>query len=151
MAANRNNREVEDIDEALLLQSIKEQDNPGPVAQTPPPVVREMPEKQETPEHVPEKPKEGKDPARRKRNTGIDYTSLFLQKNGFKTRQCVYISQRIHATISEIVRVISDRDVTVGGYIDSILTEHLETHRDEIIELYNRELSRKTGKNPFES
>jgi hypothetical protein len=46
--------------------------------------------------------------------------------------------------------VISDRDITVGGYIDSILMEHLETHRDEITELYNRELERKNGKNLME-
>jgi hypothetical protein len=45
-----------------------------------------------------------------------EYASLFLQRNGFKTRQCVYISQRIHATISEIVKELSGRDITVGGY-----------------------------------
>jgi hypothetical protein len=56
----------------------------------------------------------------------------------------------LHATLSEIVRVISDRDVTVGGYIDSILPEHLETHRDEITELYNREPEKKNGKNLME-
>jgi hypothetical protein len=51
----------------------------------------------------------------------------------------VYISQRIHATISEIVRVIADKDVTVGGYIDNVLIQHLEAHKDEINDLYKRE------------
>lgn len=67
-----------------------------------------------------------------------------------RTRQCVYISRRIHATISEIVRVTSNSDVTVGGYIDSILTEHLEAHREEITELYNRELEKKNSRNLME-
>jgi len=67
------------------------------------------------------------------------YATLFLQRNEFKARQCVYISQRIHATISEIVRVIADRDVTVGGYIDNVLVQHLEAHKDEINDLYKRE------------
>ena len=71
------------------------------------------------------------------------YSSMFLKRNEIKSRQCVYISQRIHATISEIVRVISDKDVTVGGYIDSIIPEHLESHKDEINELYKNELSKK--------
>jgi hypothetical protein len=79
-----------------------------------------------------------------------DYAATFLKRKEFKTRQCVYVSQHVHATISEIVRVISDREITVGGYIDSILMEHLETHRDEIMELYNSELSRKNGKNLME-
>jgi hypothetical protein len=105
----------------------------------------------ESVEPAPEKPKEAKEPGRRKRNQGnADYGNQFLVRNEFKTRQCVYISQRIHATISEIVRVISDRDVTVGGYIDSILLEHLETHRDEITELYNRELEKKNRRNLME-
>jgi hypothetical protein len=75
-------------------------------------------------------------------NSDNDYSSLFLKRNEFKTRQCVYISQRVHATISKIVKVISDNEITVGGYIDSILTEHLETHKDEIIELYRNAMSK---------
>jgi hypothetical protein len=81
------------------------------------------------------------------RKEETDYAAVYLKKRELKTRQCVYISQRIHATISEIVRVTSNSDVTVGGYIDSILMEHLETHREEITELYNRELEKRNGEN----
>lgn len=79
-----------------------------------------------------------------------DYASIFLKRKELKTRQCVYVSQRVHATVSEIVRVVSNSDITVGSYIDNILMEHLETHRDEIMELYKNELSRKNGKNLME-
>jgi hypothetical protein len=51
----------------------------------------------------------------------------------------VYISQRIHATISEIVKVIADKEVSVGGYIDNVLLQHLEAHKEEINELYKRD------------
>jgi len=68
-----------------------------------------------------------------------DYVSIFLKKNVFKARQCVYISQPVHSTISEIVRCIANRDVTVGGYIDCVLLQHLEAHKDEINELYKKE------------
>ncbi|MDR2385097.1 MAG: DUF3408 domain-containing protein [Tannerella sp.] len=146
-----NKRVVEDIDETFLLNSIAEQ---GIVKETTKPVPEpaEAEKAVETAEPLPEKPKEMKESGgRRKRNQGnADYGSQFLGRNEFKTRQCVYISQRVHATISEIVRVISDREITVGGYIDSILLEHLETHRDEITELYNRELERKNRKNLIE-
>lgn len=125
--SNKPNREVNDIDESVLLQSVYLQDNP-------PAVVEKEPEKIiET-----EKPKETKEPVRRKRNN-LDYSSLFLQRNELKIRSCVYISQRIHNTISEIVRVIADKDVTVGGYIDTVLLQHLEAHKEEINDLYKRE------------
>jgi len=143
MAANRSNREAGDIDEGFLLQSIKKQDGE-------PKAVEEQPPSQVTVEPVPEKPEEIKEPSRRKKSANTDYGSQFLKRNEFKARQCVYISQRIHAAISEIVKVISDKDMTVGGYIDSILSEHLETHREEITKLYNSELSKKYGKSPFE-
>jgi hypothetical protein len=128
----KNNRQVDDIDEAALLQSIYEQDNPPPVP----------PKEPDTPiESVPtqlEKAKETKEPSKRRRNNA-DYSSLFLERNEIKTRSCVYISQRIHTTILKIVRVIADKDVTVGGYIDNVLQQHLEAHKDEINDLYKRE------------
>jgi len=155
-------REIETIDEAALLQSIHEQDksnsgvisskaqeNPAePVDEQPeqsvehideqpaPPI--ELVERQSKKPEQPEKSKEVKEPVKRKRNQ-VDYSSQFLQKNELKERSCVYISRRVHVTISEIVRVIANRDVTVGGYIDSVLLQHLETHRDEINELYKKE------------
>jgi hypothetical protein len=124
---------VEDIDEAALLQSVYEQSNPPAV-----PVPLKEPEKQLEPAPEAEKPKEAKEPAKRKRGS-VDYSSLFLQKNELKARSCVYISQKIHATVSEIVRVIADKDVTVGGYIDNVLLQHLEMHKDEINDLYKKE------------
>jgi hypothetical protein len=151
METKKNKRVVEDIDETFLLNSIAEQ---GIVKETAKPVPEpvEAEKAVETTEPLPEKSKEVKETGgrRRRNSSNVDYGSQFLGRNEFKTRQCVYISQRVHATISEIVRVISDRDITVGGYIDSILMEHLETHRDEITELYNRELEKKNGKNLME-
>ena len=153
METKKNKRVIEDIDETFLLNSIAEQ---GIVKETAKPEVETASEEKaaptpEPPPEKPEKPKEAKEPARRRRNpSGEDYGSRFFGRNEFKTRQCVYISRRIHATISEIVRVTSNSDVTVGGYIDSILMEHLEAHREEITELYNRELEKRNGKNLME-
>ena len=136
MVANKSNRVMEDIDEAFLLQSIKEKKEETKAQAKPAsqPEVKETPDISEMSEPVPEKPKET-----RRRRTQADYSSIFLQRNELKDRSCVYISKRIHSTISEIVRCIASGDVTVGGYIDSVLLQHLETHRDEINELYKRE------------
>lgn len=125
-------RELEDIDESLLLSSIKEKDTPK--EQTIQTNHSKAIHRSES-----EKPKEVKEPLKHKRTTTSDYISIFLQKNEFKTRQCVYISGQVHTTISEIVRVIADKDVTVGGYIDNVLLQHLEAHKDEINELYKKD------------
>lgn len=136
----KNKRDVEGIDEAALLQSIYEQDNDHSV--TVQPKVKDQPATEQPAEPVPEQPvqeqPEKPKEAKRRRNQA-DYSSIFLQRNELKERSCVYISKRIHSTISEIVRVIANRDVTVGGYIDSVLLQHLEAHRDEINELYRQD------------
>jgi len=124
MVTNRN--KAEGIDESLLLSSIKEKV-----------VAPSQPTEKSIPENETGKTREQKD-SKRKRNP-VDYSATFLQKNEIKSRQCVYISQRIHATISEIVKVIADKDVSVGGYIDNVLLQHLETHKEEINELYKKD------------
>jgi len=134
------------MDEGFLLQSIREQgvsiekEKPTPLQQ-----VEKAPELTEA---APEKPKERKEPPERKQNES--YSTRYLQKNEFKGRQCVYISQRIHTTVLEIVKILSDKNVTVGGYIDTILTAHFEMHRNEITELYNTELQKKSEKSLLE-
>ena len=138
-----NSRKIEEIDEAAMLQSIYERNNGISSVQVKPQAHAVVPPEMEQQPETPEKPKE----TARRRRSNVDYGTLFLGRNELKTRSCVYISQKVHATISKIIKVIADRDITVGGYIDSILTEHLETHKDEIIDMYNKALSKNSSNN----
>ena len=36
------------------------------------------------------------------------------------------------------MNIIADKEITVGGYIDTVLLRHLERHKDEINELYKK-------------
>jgi hypothetical protein len=136
----------DEIDESLVIASVKK--NKSSVPENPERLLTplsaktaEQPEEAKAEVVAPvqaEQVKEVKEPVRRKRNN-VDYSSMFLGRNEIKARSCVYISQRIHATISEIVRVIADKDVSVGGYIDNVLLQHLEAHKDEINDLYKKE------------
>ena len=127
---------TEAIDEALLLDSIGRRKQDGSV-QPQEPKDASMPKAAETQSvSTAESTKEG---GRRKRQN-VDYTTTFLKRNEIKTRQCVYISREIHNQISRIVNVISDKEITVGGYIDTVLACHLEQHKDEIKELYKKQL-----------
>ena len=82
--------------------------------------------------------KESRETGKGRKRGLSEYGEKFLKRNELKTRQCVYISQQIHAVISRLVHVIADKDITVGGYIDTVLAEHLEKHKEEINELYRQ-------------
>ena len=85
-----------------------------------------------------ERAKENREAGKGKKRGLSEYGEKFLKRNELKTRQCVYISGQIHAFISRLVHVIADKDITVGGYIDTVLAEHLERHKEEINELYRQ-------------
>lgn len=85
-----------------------------------------------------ERAKENREAGKGKKRGLSEYGEKFLKRNELKTRQSVYISGQIHAVISRLVHVIADKDITVGGYIDTVLAEHLERHKEEINELYRQ-------------
>ena len=89
--------------------------------------------------NLPEQSKEKEIP-KRKRGQQAGYKETFLKRNEIKTRQCVYISFDVHAVITKLVRALVDagNDISVGGYIDTVLNEHLQLHKEEINEIYRQ-------------
>ncbi|GHT60385.1 hypothetical protein FACS189451_00330 [Bacteroidia bacterium] len=81
-------------------------------------------------------------PRKRKRGQVETYDDVFLKRKELKTRQSVYISQEIHASIARLVHVLAlaGKDISVGGYIDNVLSEHLESHKDVIAEMFRQQL-----------
>ena len=75
------------------------------------------------------------EPAKRKKQ---DYGSTFLKRSELRVRQCVYISKEAHSIVSKIVNTIADKEITVGGYIDTVLMRHFEENKEEINNLYCR-------------
>lgn len=68
-----------------------------------------------------------------------DYRGKYLKRNEIKMRQCVYISREIHAKISKIVNILAaEKGISIGGYIDTVLTQHLKEHREAINTLYKK-------------
>lgn len=139
---------LDEIDENFIISSFK---TTGKVVETTdakvsaPEAVREevaetadAKEAAEDREQPPARAKENREPGKGKKRGQSEYGEKFLKRNELKTRQCVYISGQIHAVISRLVHVIADKDITVGGYIDTVLAEHLESHKDEINELYRQ-------------
>ena len=142
---NMGSRKVntEGIDEELLIASIGRRKQDGTLyrAQEPPapaPEEESVPESEQPSAPSPAKEKPLKDSGRRKRQED-DYTGLFLRRNEIKTRQCVYISRDVHSKILKIVNDIAGREISVGGYVDTVLRQHLEQHNEKINELYRKQ------------
>jgi len=53
--------------------------------------------------------------------------------------QCVYISRDVHGKILRIVNDIAGGEISVGGYVDTVLRQHLEQHKERINELYKKQ------------
>jgi hypothetical protein len=66
-----------------------------------------------------------------------NYDEVFLKRKELKTRQPVYISQSVHKRIKRLVKMLSlaEKEISVGGYIDNVLEEHLDQYNDEIDEM----------------
>ena len=134
---------TEGIDEELLLASIGRRTQDGTLrpAQEDPAAV---PTGEDTaaPEPPPAQPvtreRAQREGGRRKRQDE-DYNELFLRRNEIKTRQCVYISRDVHGKILKIVNDIAGREISVGGYVDTVLRQHLEQHTEKINELYKKQ------------
>lgn len=134
---------TEGIDEELLIASIgrrRQEVTLRPVQEisTPAPAEESIPETEQPPAPSPAKEKSQKDTGRRKRQED-DYPELFLRRNEIKTRQCVYISRDVHSKILKIVNDIAGGEISVGGYVDTVLRQHLEQHKERINELYKKQ------------
>lgn len=123
----KSSRFVDDIDEAAMLRSIYERDNPVP---TP---TRE-PERSAEPEPDP-KPEPSKMESRTKRAKSEEYESLFIQEPNLppaRYGKSVYIRKEHHNRIAQIVTVVGGKDVSLFGYIDNVLTHHFAQFDDDI-------------------
>ncbi len=132
---------TEGIDENLLLASIGKSRQMGDTPAREEAVNAESAVKPATADPSenaarPEGTKAKPEPVRKKRP---DYGSTFLKRGELKSRQSVYISKEAHSIVSKIVNIIADKEITVGGYIDTVLMRHFEENKDEINNLYRRD------------
>lgn len=126
------------LDAAFIIGQGKKSNREQPPEAVIPPA--DTPAVDAEPEPLPEQTAEVKETPRRKRSQAQGYKETFLKRNEIKTRQCVYISYDVHAKIVKLVRALVDagNDISVGGYIDTVLNEHLQANKEEINEIYRR-------------
>ncbi len=128
--------EITRDDEELLLASMKSRKRDGETRALPNEIVEAPVVK---PKGVDLEPTPTKDSVQRKRKKSDKYNDSFLKKNEIKDRHCIYISKNVYAKVSKIVKVIADNDISIGGYVDTVLLNHFEEHKDEINGMYKQQ------------
>jgi len=111
-------------------------------------IVQELPSEPSEQLELAESPKEenpqtendsGKAPKKRK-SKKYDFSELFLKERTIKNRKPIYISVEAYEIIRRYLKYIGD--VSFTAYVDNILLQHIEEHKDTITELYNEKVSK---------
>lgn len=68
-----------------------------------------------------------------------DYAKRFLKEAEVPARfgKTTYIRKEYHQKIQTIVQTIGGGKTSLFSYLDNVIAEHLEHHKEEIIELHN--------------
>jgi hypothetical protein len=92
-------------------------------------------EKQETKEF---QPPDTPVPTRRKRKEQPEgYRENYFRRVDFTDRQPLYITRSTHEKLMLIVNIIGGRKATISSYVENILLQHLDNHREEISRLFD--------------
>ena len=148
--AKKQDVNLNDIDTNFVISSFKNKERRNNPSSMPRALVPENEKEQQVEvedttetEHIEEKQEDSAPVAQvrensRKRKGQVNYKETFIRRNEIKTRECVYISREIHSKVVKLVRALDDTSITIGGYIDIVLSEHLEQNKDEINEIFRQ-------------
>lgn len=140
-----------ELDESLIIQSFKDSE----LLANPSDAIAEKPNKGTLAEESSGKVVQAEDnsdetetaaadtaPKGKSRRRKGSYDEVFLKNKDLKARQPVYISQEIHQEIKKVVHLLalSNQEISVGGYINNVLADHLEQHKEDIAELRRRQI-----------
>lgn len=64
------------------------------------------------------------------------YTTTYLDSKPMGSRAQVYISKENHALIRRFLSVVAPK-VSISGYVNKVVDEHLKNYRDEISKLHS--------------
>lgn len=78
--------------------------------------------------HVPIDPKQQRIGAKQRKMEYETYKTAFLTPKILEQRKQTSISKELHNRIALMVRRLGDIDTTISGFIDSVLTQHMEDY-----------------------
>lgn len=130
MESRKRNRNFPAIDEDMLREAVGGQSSEGSML--------EVAERQSAGNEEQSELSSG----RKRRMTLPDYEATFLKPVRVKVRTALYVSEETRCKISEVARKIGTGRVSVIGYVENILRNHLELYKEEINRLHREQNSR---------
>jgi Protein of unknown function (DUF3408) len=80
-----------------------------------------------------------KEVSKRKRTEQNNYRETYFEKVDFSDRQQISISRETHLTLFSVVNMIGGHKATISSYVENIILQHLESHKEEINHLYENQ------------
>jgi hypothetical protein len=74
---------------------------------------------------------------RKRREQPESYMETYFRRIDFADRQPLYITRATHERLMLIVNIIGGRKATISSYVENILLQHLDSHREEIGRLFD--------------
>ncbi|NDP19999.1 MAG: DUF3408 domain-containing protein [Paludibacter sp.] len=83
-----------------------------------------------------------KEAPKRKRIEQAGYRETFFEKVDLTDRQSLYITRETYFTMMNVVNVIGGHKATISSYVENVMRQHLESHKEEINSLYQNQLKK---------
>jgi len=71
-----------------------------------------------------------------------DYCETYFEKVDLSYRKSICIAKETHSTLLKVVNMIGGRKTNLSSYVENIILQHLENHKEEINELYENGFKR---------
>lgn len=81
---------------------------------------------------------------KRKRKMPDDYEERFFTRVDFTHRKPLYITANTHRRLMRIVHLMDSSKATISSYVENMLLHHLETFKDDINNIYQKNNSNPT-------
>ena len=77
-----------------------------------------------------------------KRTEQNNYRETYFEKVDLSDRQQISISRETHLTLFSVVNMIGGHKATISSYVENIILQHLESHKEEINHLYESQFKK---------
>ena len=84
--------------------------------------------------------------SRRKKRNQLEFPETFLRSNRLSDRRMIYIGKDNYDVLVKYISIISDRKLSLAGYLDNIVSHHIEQYKSDINELYENRIGCKLFK-----
>ena len=72
----------------------------------------------------------------------MNYGEIYFKKVDLSYRKSICIAKETHSTLLKVVNMIGGRKTNLSSYVENIILQHLESHKEEINELYENGFKR---------